>query len=119
MGYVVGERFDHIRSELTIQELRELWEQLEAALEMLHSIGVAHGDCQPHNIIVNRSVSPPEASLIDFSRATFQDTTSDWDRAMRRDLNYLKGEFDELLGVQVSRVADHMKPTAEIFFAVL
>lgn len=102
IDYIEGEIFDHIKMEFTIEELRTIWGVLKMIIEMLHEVGVAHGDCQPHNILVDRSSSPPEPYLIDFSRATFQEYSSDWERDVRKDTDYVDDAFKELFQYKVS-----------------
>lgn len=101
-----GCQFDQMAPQLTIDALQQMHIILKEVVLRLHDIGVAHGDINCYNIMIDRKVDPPEPILIDFSRATFPHTTFrhsvfDWESVKRQDLGKLAGVFDAAIGDKV------------------
>lgn len=73
MELVEGESLEHVITlgRLTMPRAFELLEGIASGLEAMHSVGVAHLDLKPSNVIVRRAEdgSPEAAVLVDFGLA--------------------------------------------------
>lgn len=82
-------------TEMTTLQLQQAKAALRRTLQLLHEIGISHGDFQPMNVIVRpdfwkRSISQDtDLVILDFGKACFKRKARNWKRDMEGDLEDL------------------------------
>jgi serine/threonine protein kinase len=102
-------------SELKIDERILILKTLSQALQVLHKLGIVHGDLKPPNILIKKIIGGfYTANLIDFDNSYFASYPPKQDRIVG-DLAYYSPELEDYVLDETSSKASELTQKSDIF----